>query len=313
MNEVDIERTEKIPSIINMISYGTSGFWSMFTWTVFGSYVFFFYERTVGLPVEYIFFAMLVFTLWDAINDPLIGFLTDRILGNFTRKFGKRFPWIIIGNPLPIFFWIIFSTCLFDTVTTLCFVNVNALFPDKFRTDKARRRAGGILTFFSINALPIATMIPPLIIDFGDQATFIPMAFISVLIIATFSILFLPGMHENKELIDRYYVSKEKPEGFITALKSTLKQKSFIYYIILFFGFQVVTGSLTASIPYAVDIVLGGTPNDTILLFAAFLIGALISIPFWIKIAKKIKNNKKTAVIGGFCLVIGTIPVYSIL
>jgi len=327
MNEVEIERTEKIPSTINMISYGTSGFWGMFTWTVFGSYVFFFYERTVGLPVEYIFYAMLIFTLWDAINDPLIGFLTDRILGNFTRKFGKRFPWIIIGiipanfifvllfmpppvnaatNPLPIFYWIIFSTCLFDTVTTLCFVNVNALFPDKFRTDKARRRAGGILTFFSINALPIATMIPPLMIDFDNQATFIPMAFICVAIIATISILFLPGMYENKELIDRYYVSKEKPEGFITALKSTLKQKSFVYYIILFFGFQVVTGSLTASIPYAVDIVLGGTETDTILLFASFLVGALISIPFWIMIAKKIKNNKKTAVIGGFSLVIGT-------
>ena len=251
MNEVDVERTEKIPSIINMVSYGSSGFWSMFTSTVFGSYVFFFYERTVGLAVEYIFFAMLIFTLWDAINDPLIGYLTDRILGNFTRKFGKRFPWIVIGiipanfvfillfmpptvnaatNPLPIFFWIIFSTCLFDTVTTLCFVNVNALFPDKFRTEKARRRAGGITTFFSINALPIATMIPPLMIDFGDQATFIPMAFVSVMIITTMAIIFIPGMRENKELIDRYYVSKEKPESFITALKSTLTKKFCILY-----------------------------------------------------------------------------------
>ena len=86
----------KTPSVLNILSFSTSGFWSMFAWSVFGSYVFFFYEVAVGLPAIYIFLAMLIFTLYDAINDPLIGFLTDRLF-KFTKKFGKRFPWIIIG------------------------------------------------------------------------------------------------------------------------------------------------------------------------------------------------------------------------
>ncbi len=63
-------------------------------------------------------------------------------------------------------------------------------------------------------------------------------------------------MRENKELIDRYYVSEKKHESFIEAMKSTLKQKSFVYYVILFFGFMIVTGSLTASILYAANFVL---------------------------------------------------------
>ena len=104
-------------------------------------------------------------------------------------------------------------------------------------------------------------------------------------------------MWENKEIIDRYYVSQMKPETFIAALKSTLKQKSFRYYIIIFFGFVLVTSSLTASIPYAVFIVLGGDEFDVILLFAMFLNGALISVPIWIYINKKLKNNKKSAII----------------
>jgi Na+/melibiose symporter-like transporter len=115
-------------------------------------------------------------------------------------------------------------------------------------------------------------------------------------------------MRENKEMIERYYISKEKPESFIAALKSTLKQKSFVYYVILFFGFQVVTGSLTASIPYAASFILPEDPFPTevnmIIIFAMFLNGAIISVPVWIKIAKKIKDNKKTALIGGVCLIV---------
>jgi len=72
----------------------------------------------------------------------------------------------------------------------------------------------------------------------------------------------------------------------------------------------VVIGSLTASIPYAVNFVLPGPPFgpevNMILLFAAFLQASIISVPFWIWVAKKIKNNKKTALIGGYCLVIAT-------
>jgi Na+/melibiose symporter-like transporter len=116
-------------------------------------------------------------------------------------------------------------------------------------------------------------------------------------------------MYENKEIIERYYVSKEKPESFFSALKTSLKQKSFVYYVVLNFGFQIVIGSLTASIPYAVDYVLPeaplGTAVNTVLLFATFLNAAIISVPFWIWVAKKVQNNKKMALIGGYSLTIG--------
>ncbi|NHJ24243.1 MAG: MFS transporter [Candidatus Lokiarchaeota archaeon] len=329
MNENTSVETYKEPSILNILSYSSSGFWSMFAWSVFGSYVFFFYEVAVGLNAIYIASAMIIFTLWDAVNDPLIGYLTDRRF-KFTRKIGKRFPWIVMGiipasfifillfmpppvnpatEPLPLFGWIILTTCLFDTLSSLCFVNVNSLFPDKFRTDGARRKAQGWGTPLSIIALPFASIIPPLIITLNVASTYIPMAWLVVGILITVGLLFIPGMYENKELKDRYYVSEVKGESFIHALKSTLTQKSFQFYIILFFGFQVVTGSLTASIPYAVEIVIGGPDAEfnTILLFAFFLQGAIIGSIIWIFLIKKIKNNKKSAVIGGITLTLGTL------
>jgi len=322
----------KIPSTLNAISYGSSGFWMGLAYGVFNAYIFYFYEAVIGLDTMLVFLAMLIFTLWDAINDPLIGHLTDRIT-RFTRKYGKRFIWIVLGifpanfvlaliymppavdvatNPWPIFGWIIFATCLFDSLTTLCFVNIDALFPDKFRTGPARRKARGWGTPLSMMALPVANIVPPIFLGlFGgmnNQAAYVAMIWIIIAMVLPISILCLPGMRENKELIDRYYVSEKKRGSFIEALKSTFKQKSFVYYVILFFGFMIVTGSLTASIPYAANYVLVSdlpTELNMILLFAAFLNGAIVSVPFWIWFAKRNKNNKQTAVIGGVLLVIG--------
>lgn len=326
----DMGGSYKEPSVLNTISFGSASFWSMFAYSVFGAYFFFFYEVAIGLNAIFIASAMIIFTIWDAVNDPFIGYLTDRIT-KLTRRFGKRFPWIIVGiipanfvfalmfmppmvdaatNPMPIFIWIVVTTCLFDSLATLCFINVESLFPDKFRTGKARRKARGWGTPLSMIALPVSAIIPPLMITFEDPASYIPMAWLCVGILTVVSILFLPGMRENKEIIDRYYLSQMKPETFIAALKSTLKQKSFRYYIIIFFGFVVVTNSLTASIPYAVFVVLQGDESDVILLFAAFLNGALISVPIWIYINKKLKNNKKSAIIGGITLFCGTFAAF---
>jgi len=325
MNETS-NVTYKDPSLLNTISYGLSGFWSMLSYSVFNAYIIFFYEAVIGLQTELMFLAMLCFTVWDAVNDPLLGFLTDRVT-KYTRKIGKRFIWIVIGiipanfvlalifmppttDATAIFWWVVFTTILFDSLYSLCFVNVNSLFPDKFQSSGARRRGSGLSTSFSMIALPLANMIPPLLLAaFGginDPAAYIPMIWIMVATLLPVAFLFLPGMWENKALIERYYVSKEKPEGFIAALKSTLKQRSFVFYVILFFGFQVVTGSLTASIPYAANYVLPGPPlgveTNMIFLFATFLTASLISVPIWIWIAKKVKNNKKMAIIGGICL-----------
>ena len=334
MNETS-ELSYKEPSILNTLSYGLGGFWYTLGYGVFNLFLLYYYETVLQLNIVFVFWGMLIFTVWDAINDPLIGFLTDRIL-KFTRKIGKRFIWIIIGiipanlalvlvymppagsaatDPLPFFGWLVFTTCLFDSLTTLCFVNVDALFPDKFRTDKARRKGRGWSTPLSILALPVANIVPPILLGvFGGQdtqAAYIPMILLMVGTIAPISLLMLPGMRENKEMIERYYVSKEKRESFMDALKSSLKQKSFVYYVILNFGFQVVIGSLTASIPYAVDYVLPEAPLgptiNMVVLFATFLNAALISVPFWIWFAKKTKNNRKMALIGGYSLTIGVL------
>jgi len=100
----------------------------------------FYYEAVIGLDAILIAIAMTLFLVYNAVNDPIFGFLIDRNL-RFTRKYGRRFPWIVIGiipwvfsifllfsvpntidgstNPGAAFGWLLLSLVLLDTLAPL--------------------------------------------------------------------------------------------------------------------------------------------------------------------------------------------------
>lgn len=311
-----------------MASYGINDLIQTFIESVFGAWLFYYYEAEIGLDAWLITLGFVIFVIRDAINDPIIGYLTDRNM-RFTRKWGKRFPWIMIGafplclcfiilftvpdidpssNPWPIFSWLVVTTCLFDTFYSLFNINVRALFPDKFRTLKERTQVGGYTTLLGMLALPLAMIIPPMIIRFGKKSSYINLAFFCAIVGLVSALLMIPGVREDKKLIQRYYEERKEKDSFIETLKSTLKQKNFLVITILYFTYGILTRSLMASIAYAANFLLKGLEIAILLLAAGFLIGGMISIPFWIKLSRKVKNNKTMAVIGGLTLAFGTLP-----
>ncbi|MEP3114023.1 MFS transporter [Nisaea sp.] len=58
-----------------------------------------FYAQSKGLSLEAVGFALLLARLWDAVSDPLIGMLSDRI----ETRFGRRKPWLFLGSPITCF------------------------------------------------------------------------------------------------------------------------------------------------------------------------------------------------------------------
>ena len=57
--------------------------------------LFYFYEVEIGLPILLIGLAFIIFALWNMVNDPLLGYLTERPT-RLTKKYGYRAPWIVI-------------------------------------------------------------------------------------------------------------------------------------------------------------------------------------------------------------------------
>jgi len=259
----------------NMASYGFGKFVIEMMEMAFVSLGFFFYEYEVGLNVWLVALGYIIFAVWNAINDPLVGYLTNRPF-KFTKKWGRRFPLILFGGFLTvisyflvfmpprvdpisgawiIFGWLVFSTCLFDTFNSIFFVNYVSLFPDKFRTIEERRTATGIGTIVGIFGVALGAIIPPLLYTFGDLGSYMIQAggIILVGIIGVF--LLIPGSREDQETIDRFldtHQDKTERESFFGTLKMVLKQKSFVVFIITYMLYRGMVISMTASIPFLI-------------------------------------------------------------
>ena len=85
----------KIP-LISKIAYGMGDVGCNFSWMFVGNFLMIFYTDVCGISMAAVSLLMLVSRFWDAINDPVIGSLSDR-----TRtRWGRYRPWLLIGAPL---------------------------------------------------------------------------------------------------------------------------------------------------------------------------------------------------------------------
>ncbi len=326
MNELEIQSNRH--SRKTYLSFGSY----QFTWTILFSsqnlFLFFYYHAVVGLDPWFIFLATAITTVWASLNDPIIGYLTDRNL-KWTRKWGRRFPWILIGiifwpltfillfsapdidpnHPLPAFWWLMMALLLTDTFGTLADVNVSTLRADKFRSEIERRKYSSYFGPFDMVAQVIGMTVPPLLIGFSTgKMAYTIMGILIAAISLVCGILFLPGAREDKIIIDRYFSTEYERMPFFKGILEVIKQRSFIGFFIHYSCFGIATTIMTAMVVYITTFVLRTSADMMTVLFAIFLTGSLISVPFWIKLTRKTNNNRKVYIMGSFILCAALIP-----
>ncbi len=280
------------------------------------THLFWFYETEVLLPVLYIGIALLFYAVWDAFNDPLIGYLSDKP-NRFTKRYGRRFPFIIIfgiplmltlillfmppsvdakTNPLPVFFWLLVILLIHEVSYTGVSL-ARALYPEKFRSDADRRinAAIGIVTFNI--GLFMGFLVPMFFVREGDLSSYWIAAIILMIPCFIFYLLGIHGVREDEVMIMRALEAKREP--FFKTLKTAVKRKNFMALAVLSISTQVFGVCLMASIYYYVKYILL-LPLDSqagIMIMVVWLIAGLLSVPFWMKIIPKV-GNKKLQIIG---------------
>ena len=295
-------------------------------------FMIFYYEVVIGLNAWLIALAVAIFAVYNGINDPIIGFLVDRNM-RFTRKWGRRFPWIAMGiipwvfsiyllysvpdidvsaNPWTVFGWLLMSLVLLDTFGTLVGINVNALRVEKFQTEHERRTFTKYYAPFDILAILVGMLLPPLFVDMipGDQkASYSMMGAIVGMIALIFAILSLPGNREDKIMIDKYFSPEYvKRMNFFKAFLEALKTRSFMIMFIFGVCLGIQIALVVQNTLYLTTFVLQAGALAFIMILGANLVGTLISIPFWLRYIRKINNNKKALVVAGFASVADLIP-----
>ncbi|NEP60857.1 MAG: MFS transporter [Symploca sp. SIO2G7] len=115
-------------------------------------YLLFFLTEVVGLSPKLAGTVLLIGRVWDAVNDPVIGWLSDR-----TRsRWGRRYPWLVLGAlPLGFFTFMLWLVPPLESQTSLFIYYV--------------LMAAGGYTAFSVIILPMVAIATELTPDYDER------------------------------------------------------------------------------------------------------------------------------------------------
>ncbi|HNT54025.1 MAG TPA: MFS transporter, partial [Anaerolineaceae bacterium] len=244
--------------------------------------------------------ALLIGKIWDAVNDPLFGWITDKT----KSRFGKRRVFMIFGAiPLGIsiallwfvpkadlistFIWIAATFILFDTLWTLTNVPYYSLTSEL--TDDYDERSS-LTTYRMVMAVPaylIGVALTPVIVGlFALQRT--GYAFIGILygiIAAVVLLVSAAGLRERKDLVTA------KPETSpLKSLLIAIKNKPFVKLCGIYFIINISFAFIKILMAYYIEYQLL-MKAETSLVMGLMLVCVTLSLPFWQWVSRKIDKG----------------------
>lgn len=263
----------------------------------FSSFYSYFYVEKLGLGIGLATLARTIFLIWDAVNNPLFGYWSDRT----NTRYGRRRPWVFGTIPLfmlffimvfsppggltqnTLFTWFLTALILFEAAATVLWVNYGALFPELFRGDRLRAKASAIQQGYQVVALLIASALTPIIYT---ALNFPSMALIYALIFGVFMFLCMMYVRERPE------ASQEQPLKLAKAFKITLSNKKFWVFNISNSFAQTVNGLISSIIPFYAKYVLRIPEAQVSILLASVFVSVIPLVFVWYWIIRRMDGVK---------------------
>jgi len=291
------------------IAYSTGSFAASLSYNAFNAFLFYFYVQICALPVHLYSIGFAIYGLWNAINDPLFGFLSDKL----KTKRGRRIPLVIYGNiplmlafmftwapkvehinaklisfeilgvpihvfglPYDLFLYFTIIGILFDTFYTAVILAWTALFPEMFESLEERAEVQQYRSWIGIVGTIFGLGLAPMFVDaFG----WFGMGIILGLLTAISLFISLLGSEEKG-----YYLVEE-PMPVLEALRYTFRNKVFVIFVFTNLMLQYSVLLMEQLLPVYVQFVLGEEQTVTGILYLVILLTMIPSIIIWNKIA----------------------------
>ncbi|NTW19478.1 MAG: MFS transporter [Nostocales cyanobacterium W4_Combined_metabat2_030] len=315
------------------LAYGAGDLGPAITGNIATFYMMFFFTNVAGIPAGLAGSILMIGKIWDGINDPMVGMLTDKTQ---SRRWGRRLPWLLYGAiPFGFFFflqWIVpqFTAdkniniwCLFwyyvaiGIVSQAFFTVVNlpytAMTPELSQDYDERTSLNSFRFTFSIGGSILSLILAKIIFSqiTDQQQHYLVLAAVCS-VIAILSLYWcVYGVRDRILAFEakRMQLPKEAEIPFFEQLKIVFSNKPFLFVIAIYL-FSWLGVQITASIiPYFVINCMGMEEGDVPTVMIAVQGTALFMLFIWNYLSQKI-GKKLVYFLGMSCWIIAAIGLF---
>ncbi len=275
------------------LAFGIGSFGTSILAETFNGYAYYYYIDFLGLAIGSAALVRTIFTVWDVVDDPFTGFLSDH-----TRtRWGRRRPWLLLSlpfalmafigifsvpasfrTPSQLFLYMLIFLLLFETLNTILGVNYSALFPELFQTVAERARVAVYNQTGNILATVVGLVLAPLLFQ---SIGFSRMAWIYALIGGC---VFFSALFFNRE----GHISQSQPwSAVMPTLRSILVDRVFWLYAFMMILTFFSTNLIPFALPFYVKYSLHMQSGMISLLSGLAMLASLAGMPLWNRVIKR--------------------------
>ena len=335
-----LSRKEKIAYGLGDVSHGLAvssvGFWLLIYLT-----------DVAGLGAFLAGVAIMIGRAWDAVTDPVMGWVTDHT----KSRWGKRLPYLLFGA-IPyalayfslwvvpefasqnyIFIYVTLSLIVFNTCLTVVFVPYTSLTAAITSDYDERTSLTGFRMFCSQSAFLVGAAVPSFlvlwVVDGGGVAFFeslglqhlfgswggtarqgyflMAMLFAVIIVLSVWSTFF--GCKEKNVKDDKTESQSKTPLHYARAILVELKRNPpFRYAVLILLLTNCAATFVAVNLPYYLQYSVDARAHQTKMITLLFLM-AIIMVPVWVKIARKFgKAESYRVAMVIYALVLCTLP-----
>ncbi len=282
------------------VCYGLGDVGVALATSAIGSYLMFFYTDLAGLDIATAGLVLGAGRVWDALNDPAIGYLSDR-----TRsRFGRRRPWFaaaalplglsvfaLFAPPraftgLELALWMLVTYLTADVFFTLFLTPYYALGAELSEDPDERTRIVAIRTFFWYAGAIAGSAMPFLA----------PLAAGADLRVGYGRVALAFGAIATFAIAAAFFGTREPPApparaatlgDFVRGVRESLRNRPFRILLATFVTMSVGSGLNGAVAIYAFVYWLGYTGAEAGQIVPTYLAAAALALPFWSRISTR--------------------------
>jgi GPH family glycoside/pentoside/hexuronide:cation symporter len=305
-----MNENQKLPVKVKL-GFGVGDLGGNLYFTVIAFWLLNYFTDTVGIAAGMAGIAVAIGKIWDAVTDPMMGYISDRTRSRWGRRrpyllFGS-FVWFIamivlftnpqLNSPTALFVWAVAAYCFLSTVFTVVNVPYSSLTPELTKDYHERSSLNGYRAVFMVigtligagAALPLVGALPNKNIGFSVMGAVFG-ALMMGAALTTFASVREPKL-----------VSAAQPKtGFFKSYLYVFKTKPFIIVLLTYMMNMIAVTVVSGTMIYYFKYIHDNEALTTVALLI-LLVTAMIFIPVAVLVSKRI--GKKTTYAVGMLII----------